>query len=176
MPSGGGPSRGFSTSDAKPIPLNSLVEVTISTVDTAFFYTTVAGDTPQGVINGVIADVTQASIPGITATDTGIGLISFTLTAGASLTCKTYGPATVDEDSSLTATVVHNTVNFTGEVDDDYYGIFTNVDAGGTRASCGVFTHPGLGDTLSSIATAIASALNNLPNSVKGPISASASA
>ena len=102
--------------------------------------------------------------------------MTFVLPAFETLSCNVYGAATIDPDSDLIATVVGAAVTFTGEVSGDDYGIFTSVDAGGLRPTCGVYTNPAKGATLSSIATAVADAINKLPANVKGPVTATATA
>jgi hypothetical protein len=166
----------FSTNTASPIPLESLVEVLLRNPSAAIFYNTVAGDTPSAIATSVIAAVTQAAVSGLSASSPGPGIVSFVVPAGATLDCNTYGPPTIDTDSDLTATVVSNKVTFTGEVSGEDYGIFTSADAGGLTASTGVFTQPKKGDTLSSIASAVAQAFSNLPATVRGDISATATA
>lgn len=166
----------FSKNNSKAIPLESLVEIKIDSPAASFFYNTVAGDLPIGIAAAVITAVTHAAIAGVTAASGGPGIVTFTLPPGATLSCKTYGPPTVDQDADLTATVVGNQVTFTGEVGGDDYGIFTSADAGGLNASAGVFTHPKKGDTLSSVATGVAQAFAQLPAFIRGSITATATA
>ena len=163
-------------SSSKPIPLESLVEVKVDTPNSSFFYNTIAGDTPTAVATSIISAVTQAAVAGISASSGGAGIVNFTVPAGANLSCSTYGPPTIDSDADLTATVVGNQVTFTGDVDGDDYGIFTTADAGGSTPTAGVFTQPKKGDTLSSLASAVAQAFGNLPAAVRGSITATATA
>jgi hypothetical protein len=166
------------SANSKPIPLGSLVRIDFKDLSASVFYTTVAGDTPNGVAAGVVASVTAANIAGVNATNPGGGVrVEFPgLSEDETLTCHTYGPKKVDPDVDLSATVVATAVTFTGEVSDDNYGIFTRVNQGGVKATCGVFTNPARGDTLASIAEAIAQAFAKLPDNVRGAVTASQAA
>ncbi|WP_260735074.1 trypsin-like serine protease [Tunturiibacter lichenicola] len=168
----------FSTKNSKPIPLNSLVEILLKDLSASIFYTTVAGDTPSGVATGVAAAVTHANIAGVSATNPGGGVrVEFSgLSEDETVRCYTFGPKKIDPDVDMTATVVGTAVTFTGEVSGDNYGIFTRVNQGGVKATCGVFTNPARGDTLTSIADAIAQAFTNLPDNVRGVVTASQAA
>jgi hypothetical protein len=167
----------FSTKNTKPIPLNSSVRINLKDLSANIFYTTVAGDTPNGVAAGVAAAVSHANIAGVSATNPGGGVrVDFSLPEDETITCHTFGPETVDPDVDLTVTVVGTAVTFTGEVSDDNYGIFARVNQGGVKATCGVFTNPARGDSLSSIAVAIAKAFTDLPDNVRGIVTATQAA
>jgi hypothetical protein len=166
----------FSTNSASPIPLQSLVEIKLNLLGASFFYNTVGGDAPPGIATGIVAAVTQAAVAGVSAIGGGPGIVSLTVPAGTTIICKTYGPPQIDHDSDLKAAVTSNKVTFTGAVSGDDYGIFTSADAGGLKASAGVFTQPNKGDTLSSVASAVADAFGKLPATLKGNITATATA
>ena len=166
----------FTKSNSQPIPLETLVDVSVDQPAASFFYNTFAGDDIGGIVAAVVAAVTQAAIPGVRATNPSPGVVAFTLPAGAALSSDTYGPPVIDPECDLITTIVGNKVTFTGEVSGDDYGVFTSADAGGIKASAGVFTQPKKGDTLSSIASGVEQAFGALAPNVRGSIVAQATA
>jgi hypothetical protein len=170
----------FSTNSAAPIPLNCVVKVEFDTQSGSLtiiqdaFYATVAGDMPIGIATSVAAAITAAGITGVSAASSG-AVVAAVLPAGMTMSCNTYGPLRVDPDSALTARVAGSALTLTGSVDGDNYGIYTSASAGGGHPTCGAFVHPAKGDTLSSVATAIAKAFNDLTG-VLAPITVSSTA
>lgn len=155
----------FGVSDAKPIYLDSLVKVSIlppggNSLDA--FYTTVAGDQPSGIAIQVAAAI--SALTGISASHVGAAV---TVTGGQP-TCNVYGPPVLDLDSDLRGSVVGPAIDFSGEISGDDYGIFVNVNPGGTRPTLGVHYRPAKGATLSAIASDVASAINALPATLRG--------
>jgi hypothetical protein len=161
-----------------PILLDTLIVVRLRTAGQLTYYTTINGDVPLGIAGSVATAITNLGIAGVSAsaTSTGPATAVVNLVGDTLSFCRIFGPATTDEDSDLTATVVGLAIDLRGEVSGDEYGIFTNVNAGGLQATFGVYTHPAKGATLSSIAQSIAQSINNLPATVRGSVTAAASA
>ncbi|MGC2111658.1 MAG: hypothetical protein WA655_19230 [Candidatus Korobacteraceae bacterium] len=165
---------GFGVSDNNQIVPDSLVQVVFGPpLTAAAFYTTRVNDTLNDIADGVVAAVTQANLTGVSAVDAGLGVVTFTsLPPQVAVACYTFGPNTVDPDVSLTATVVGPQLTLSGSVSDENYGIYTRVNAGGLRRTCGVFLNPTKSDTPDSIASAIITAFNKLPDDYRGGVTA----
>jgi hypothetical protein len=180
----GTPGNDIMFSGTLPIPLGTLVVVTInlqnpSSLKEAVLYTTVNGDTLNGIANSVASAITNLNVLALSATAVGPVVTVF----GGTPSCGVYGPPIADVAADLHATVTHLDIDFTGNVSGDDYGIFVNINPGGALnplsslpSTFGVYTHPARGSTLSAIAQSVAKAINDLPVvPVRGPVSATAS-
>lgn len=128
-------------------------------------YTTAVGDDLHAIASKVAAEINALANPGLTATGPATPTGSeVTIAANAGFhvsfdEASIFSPMTNDKDAKLGAIVAPDTITLTGGVDGDDYGIYTNVDAGGTLRSFGTFLNPAKKQPLDQIARAIASGL-----------------
>ncbi len=167
----------FAVLGTEPLLLDTLVVVRLRTARQFAYSTTLSGDTPVGVAGRVATAITNLGIAGVSASAAPLGPASavVNLVGDTLVFCRIFGPPKTD-DSDLTATVVGLAIDFRGEVSGDDYGIFTNVNAGGTQATFGVYTQPAKGATLSSIAQSVAKSISDLPAAVRGSVTATPNA
>lgn len=142
-----------------------IVIVPIPTGDFQYldiFYMTVAGDDLHGIATKVAGEINALGNPGVTAAGPATAAGSeITITSGANVVAaidfaRVYSPMIGDKDSKLRAAVDPGAITFTGRVDGDDYGIYTNVDVGGSPHSYGLFLNPSKNTALDQIANTIA--------------------
>jgi hypothetical protein len=159
-----------------PIPVGTLIAVELSFEDAAglefdAFYQTLPGDTIDKIAKGVADAITKQSVPSVSANS--VAHTVNVMGMGITSSCKIYGPQSLDPYSTLHANVVGlGAIEFTGEVPGRDYGIFTNVNAGGTEATIGVYYHPAEGSTPNSIAQFIAAAIKRMAAAAISPVTA----
>jgi hypothetical protein len=166
----------FGNSGTQPILPDSLVVVIVAdvTVDGVVqkpvaFYGTRPGDTLVQVATQVAAAISGLGLAGLTAApqDTAV------LVTGGTPSCTTYGPPKPAAKADLHAHVNGLTIELSGEVSDDDYGIYTNINTGGLHATFGVYTRAAKGATLSDLAKSIAQSIHDfLPEDVRGNVTA----
>lgn len=135
------------------------------------FYTTLPDDTLVKVAGKLADTVTGLNLAGISGQPADS---SFTVT-GAIPTCAVFGPPPTDPHlgADVSADVSALTITLSGSVAGDDYGIFTNVNAGGTLATFGVFYQPAKNASLSEVAKDIAAAISQVqPDAVRGSVTA----
>jgi hypothetical protein len=164
----------------EPIFPDTLVAVRLATARQGVYLTTLAGETVLGIAQRVASAITQLGIAGVSASASvpggpGPGWPAIDLIGDTFALWGAYGPPATENGAALQATVAGLEITFQGAVPGPDYGIFTNVNLGGARATFGVYTNPRQGATPSAIATAVAQALNALPAAVRSGVTATAS-
>jgi hypothetical protein len=132
------------------------------------FLTTTSADTLVTIAKTVAQEISNHHNPGISsATWSGPGpKVAITLSGGFSLlpTCYVFGPVRPDPKANLSAAIAGNKISLSGSVSSGDYGIYASWNTGGGNASDGIFLAVGKGQSPNSIATAIANAINAVPN------------
>jgi hypothetical protein len=131
-------------------------------------YSTLDGDTPITIAGRVATAITNLGISGVNATNGSPPTAVITLTGETVFFTKVYGPVKTDDKADLHARVAGLVIDLSGEVSDDDYGIFINVNLGGLRhPTFGAFFHPAKRMALSDIAGQLATAINALPSGLR---------
>lgn len=141
-----------------PIPTGDFENIDV-------FYTVVAGDTLNSIATNLAGRINALGNPGVTATPPAAGAATLTIASGASAVAamddvSIYAAMVVDPDAKLKATVAGNVISFSGRVDGENYGVYTNVNPAAAGPSSGYFYRPPKDTDLNTIASTIAGNLN----------------
>jgi hypothetical protein len=163
----------MSVSDGEPVLPQSLVAVVFfqqkDTLAVAL-HVTKPGETLADVTAGIIVAINNAPIPGVSAL-LDKGAVKVTGFNGSDMDCFTSGPP----DSSLAPLLSFaiekplsrtSVLTFRGQVPNEDYGIFLDINPGGTRPTFGAFVNPASGANLSSIAESVAESINSVTASI----------
>lgn len=139
------------------------------------FVQSVANDSVNDVAEAVADAVIGLGDSSVTATASG-GIVAITAVGDAIVLIDpgaagisnpdviVHGPPQVDPEATLRADVGVGSITFSGEVSDDSYGVYVTVNRTGevTGGSTGAFAPLQEDQNLSSVATAVADALNQI--------------
>ena len=145
-------------------------------------YVTQKGDTLASVALALTGAINGAAIPGVTATHSNLDLtrvlIARTDGPNAYAQVITGGPPVLQPGRKLSAIIENpapttTVLSFGGEVPQEHHGVFTHIDATGTRPTFGTFVSLKKGQTMTAIAEAVAKSINDLDvEKVRGSVSA----
>ncbi len=159
--------------NGNPIPVNTLIQVAFGDpVNASIYYTTRQTDSLNDIAVGIVSAVTQSQLSGVLANNAGSGTVAFTLPPQAGIECAVFRATPSDAGLTLTADISGSQLNFSGDVSSNDWGIYTNVNAGGLKPTCGVFSNPTKDDTPTTIAQSIAKSFNLLGSSYRGSVMA----
>jgi hypothetical protein len=145
-------------------PPGTVVFVQLYNSKQVVVYSTLDGDTPTTIAGRVSAAIMDLGISGVNATNGTPPTAVITLTGETVFFTKVYGSVKTDDKADLHAKVTGLVIDLSGEVSDDNYGIFININLGGLRhPTFGAFFHPPKRMALSTIADKLATAINALP-------------
>lgn len=170
----------FSITDGKPA-VSSETQVVASISDRTppnnllfdAIYITAPGDTPVDVARGVVKALSDTPFPGIVSQ----AGATVQVIAAADFDCQVFGAPEPNSRVDLFGTVtipVPGTceVTFAGKVSSENYGIFLNINPGGSNFTVGSFTNPKKGRDLVGLADDVAKAINAIPAPMRGTVSA----
>jgi hypothetical protein len=160
-------------------PRGSVVFLTLRVGPNAFdfFVQTAPNDTPAIVARKLRDEINAVSHPNFNATSNGARTL-VSPAGGAVIGINPQrdifagGPTVTDTSASIGIKVVGGLITLTGSVEDEFYGIFTTVNASGAQQpSRGVFTRLEKHQSLTSVAAAIVQdlAANGVTAAAAGP-------
>lgn len=130
--------------------------------DVDVFWTTTDTDNPNSVASNLRDSINNLGNPGVKASAAGAAVTIIPQGAFAVLAdCEVDDPHSVDDNADLRRRIEANKITFDGKVSDKY-GIYTNVHSDGTQPSFGTFVSVDEKNDLASVATLIATSINDL--------------
>jgi hypothetical protein len=130
------------------------------------FWTTAASDTLSSIATSIAQEMNNPGLAlAFTASVTPAQPTVVTIApllpdyTVALISSRTYPAGAPQPSADLKATIASNVITLNGRVSGDYYGVYTNVNAGGFTPSYGTFINPVKGMDLSALAASIFSSL-----------------
>jgi hypothetical protein len=163
--------------DSDLIPPGTIVRINFPDIgihpSMTAYYETIQNDTLANIAGKISKAVNDLPLgPDVNAQP---GATTVTI-SGSDFTGVVFPPTAEDSDSNLKATVAGQTINFSGKVSDDGYGIFVELHPGGLSASFSIFYKPAKKAALEVITRDLAEAITKFkPDRTRGNVTASQS-